>query len=173
MFHDERAEVPFGEDQALQLRLGGDLRRTVGMVDDCHLSEVVTGAEVANGLPAHAHGRPSVHDDAEAYADPVHVGYHRASGKRELVRLPCELGDFLFRQHREQRDAGQDFLRRGHGQMLRPRRDHGSGLSARESPAPGDLGTPMSLTVITYCGESLEELRGVLTDGSPALLTHS
>ena len=29
---------------------------------------------------------------------------------------------FVFRQHREQRDACQDFLRRGHGTMLRPER---------------------------------------------------
>src|SRR5262249_45620995 len=41
--HGEGAEVPFGEHQAVQLRLSGDLRRTVtvGFVDECHFPEVV------------------------------------------------------------------------------------------------------------------------------------
>src|SRR5215470_7484511 len=53
--HGEGAEVPFGEHQAVQLRLSGDLRRTVtvGFVDECHFPEVVTGAKDANGLPVH------------------------------------------------------------------------------------------------------------------------
>ncbi len=49
--HDKGAEVPFGEHQAVQLRLSGDLRRTVGVIDECHLPEVVTGAEGANRPP--------------------------------------------------------------------------------------------------------------------------
>src|SRR5215813_493858 len=120
--HGEVAEAPFGEHQAVQLRLSGDLRRTVpvGLVDECHLAEVVTAAENANGLPVHTHHRLPVHDDAEAHAWHVHVRYHSASGNRQLVPPPCELGHFLFRQHREQRDAGQDFPGRGHGPMLRP-----------------------------------------------------
>lgn len=61
--------------------------------------------------------RLSLDNDAERRAGLFLVGQHGTTGKRPVMRIAHEIGQFLLRQHGEQRDLGKDRFWSCHGLM--------------------------------------------------------
>jgi hypothetical protein len=92
MIHRKRAEDPRHEQQTPQWCLGRDRRRPVGVINQRHLAEVITGAKGAGRPPVHTYRRLPFHDDPEGGAALLLGGQHRTRGKGPVMRLARQPG---------------------------------------------------------------------------------